>query len=336
MAMWFSPFVITACLHLLVGGPALLAFARRASARIRYPAGAALGYLAAFAALYVLYQGYYGNLLAGRDGSVAAAVSDPALLGIVPGLFAAWWLRRDATAPPQNGMAGWFALWLLVFLSVSISGWGRGWFLRFGPQRLEVFLWLPLCYFTARGLGALPRMLARPAWAGLVGCGAVSVLVAVFAFQGPYARMPALAGEPAGPLGPWPALHPEVMQNEERQAMQAVERGPVLALPPASDLFALQLGLPVVFGVGSFNLTDVPYTAVRADAQTFFTPGTPAAVRREIVRTWCATSVYCDGTWHNLDAVVGELKQTPWLRLVAEAPNGAALFRVQDSAGSSG
>ncbi len=261
---------------------------------------------------------------------MAAAVSDFALPGVFAGLLAARLLKRNHASGEQSGLGGWLALWLLLFLSVSISGWGRGWFLRFGPQRLEVFLWLPLCYFTARSLTALPRMLARPVWGVLMGCGTLSVLVAVFAFQGPFARVPALVGEPAGKLGPYPALHPEVVQNAELPAMREVKRGPLLALPPASDLFALQLGLPVVFGVGTFNLTDVPYTTVRADAEAFFTPGAAESARLEIMRRWCAGYVYCDGTWHDQGAVVEELKQTPWLRLVAEAPNGAALFRFQE------
>lgn len=318
MAMWFSPFVCAAWLHLLVAAKQAV---RGVAGLPRWAwiAGiATLGYLAAYAALYVFYQGYYGNLLTGRDGSVAAAVSDWALLGALAGIGFA--LRFPARREPR-GEAAFFALWFLLFAAVALSGFGQGWFLQFGPQRLQVFLWLPLCVLVAAGINGMPRKRAGVALAVLLACGAASVAVALLYFQGPLGR--------AAARGPYPTLHAEVMSEADARLMaRAWQDGRVLTTAPAADVFALGRGNPVVFGVGSFNLTDLPYTMLREQVRCFFDPATSEAERACMVDEWQALYIYCPDTWPVDVRTVAALRDTDWIEEVAAEGRGA-LFRVK-------
>ncbi|MBL7647380.1 MAG: hypothetical protein JNK74_14435 [Candidatus Hydrogenedentes bacterium] len=338
MAMWFSPFVVVTWLHWLAGGRVLWRGAQMAPLPARVLLFAGMGYLAAFSAGYVVYQGFYGNLLAGRDGSVAAAISDWALIGGVAGV--AWSLRggqrlmaqnhdRDACATFLGGLSDgiglWLLLWLIGFTALSLSGFGQGWFLQFGPQRLQVFIWLPLCIVTAMGLAHFSQRTQRVAWSLLLGCGLSSVAVAVLAFQSPLGR--------ADAQGPFAALHTEVMRQDDGRLIEAIGEGWVLAPSPAGDVVVRLKGNPVVYGIGTFNLTDQPYSELREEVEVFFDARTPDAVRRDIAARWCVAWVYCPATWPVDPAVRGQLRASTWLEVAAEAGDGM-LLRVRRDGGT--
>lgn len=310
MAMWISPFVAVAWLHLLLAVAPLRESLRRLAPVPRAVACACLGYLIAQAVLYVLYQGYYGNLLTGRDGSVAAAISDVALLGAAAGVVWAWRTQTPVTARVQP--ADWLVLWFLLFLSASISGVGQGWFLQFGPQRLQVFLWLPLCVLAAMGLAWIRPRFRAAAWAVLLGCGILSIAVATLCFQGPYAST-------------YPGYHTETMTQNDALLLNAIGNGTVVAPAPASDMVALQHGKPVLFGVGTFNLTTLPYARVKAVNDRFFAAATPDEERRQIAREWCCEWVYCPDRWPVDPASRQAFRQATWLETVAEAGQGLVL-----------
>ncbi|HPO15814.1 MAG TPA: hypothetical protein PLI09_20400 [Candidatus Hydrogenedentes bacterium] len=333
MAMWLSPFITVAWLHVLLGAKPLGQSIQRLSKFGRMLGGAAMGYLAAYGMLYVAYQGYYGNLLMGLDGSVAANISDWALGGAVLGLLAAF--KRPEVQELQKPW-DWAALWLLLYLAVALSGWGEGWFLRFGPQRLQVFIWLPLCLFAAIGLGGLKPAFARICWSILVVCGVASVGTATFLFQGPAGRAEA--------RGPFTHYHAEIMTEHDAGLMEKVFDAPgdmVLAPAPASDVIAMsrgrrltaafnpmgartrEQGNPVVFGVGSFNLTDRPYVQLKTEVDAFFNPNTPEEVRRDIAMRWCVDVVYCPDTWPVDDRTVAALRQCSWLHEIGSSGRGA-------------
>lgn len=330
MALWFSPFVVVTWLHWLAGARVMWRGSTSAPGLARMLLFAGLGYLAAFSLGYLLYQGYYGNLLSGNDGSVAAAISDWALIGGVAGVgWACWTGRRDA--PPKHSRDDcatffgcdcftWLLLWLVGFTALSLSGFGQGWFLHFGPQRLQVFIWLPLCAVAAMGLSTLPRGLQRAVWAVLLMCGVSSVAVAVFAFQSPLGR--------TGARGSYVALHPEIMRVDDALLIESIGEGTVLAPAPAGDVVVRLKGNPVLFGIGTFNLTDQPYTELREEVEVFFDAGTPDDVRRDIAERWCVNWVYCPATWAVDPAVRGRLRAATWLELVAVQGDGM-LLRVK-------
>lgn len=325
MAMWFSPFVVVTWLHWIGAGPIIAGGSRRATGSVRLLLGAGLGYLAAYAAGYFLYQMYYGNLLAGRDGSVAAAISDWALPGALAGAVWAWWkapVSDSASETPVDPAVSWLLLWLVGYTALSLSGFGGGWFLRFGPQRLQVFLWLPLCALAAMGLAAWTRPWRRAAYSVLVGCGVCSMGVAAFAFQSPLGR--------TGAAGPYPELHAEIMHEADARMMDSLGDGMLLAPAPAGDIIVRRRGNPVVFGIGSFNLTDRPYAEPRAAADVFFDLETPDATRRAIARNWCVDWVYCPATWPVAAATREHLKAEPWLEVVAEEGDGMVLRVLRD------
>ncbi len=337
MAMWFSPFITVAWLHLILSAKPLWHSVQRLPKFGRLLGFPAMGYLAAYAVLYVLYQGYYGNLFTGRDGSVAAHISDWALAGAVLGLMAA--MKRPEVQELEQPW-DWMAVWLLMYLSVALSGWGQGWFLRFGPQRLQVFLWLPLCLFTVLGLQRLNPAPARVLWGFLMLCGVTSVCIASFAFQGPVGRENA--------QGPFTSYHAEIMSVNDAALMEEVSVTPdamVLAPAPASDVIALSRGRrltatfnpsaprtrdqgnPVVFGVGTFNLTDQSYVQLKTDTDVFFDPNTPDGYRHVIAQHWCVDLVYCPDTWPIDPQTVEALRQTPWLREIGSVGQ-AVLFKT--------
>lgn len=314
MAMWFSPFIAAAALHLVLAGITLRTAILHLAPWARACAYGAVGYLIVFAVLFLLYQAYYGNLLVARDAAVAASISDPALLGFVAGAYLAS-RRKTGFANPDN----WIALWFLGALAVAISAFGQGWFLRFGPQRLELLLWLPLCILAARGLQLIPGRVAKAVLGLLVFLGTISVCVSVIFFQSPVGR--------SGARGPYPEWHPEIMHADDAAAMDALGEGMVLALPPVSDAIVARRGNPVVFGIGSFNLTDQNYTKLRNDAHTFFAPNTDDATRRALAEHWCADWIYCSATWPVPAETLHALHEASWLERVP-TPDGAALFRV--------
>lgn len=322
MAMWFSPFVLVTWLHWVMGGRVMWRDTRMTPLWACMLLFAGAGYLIAFALGYLAYQSYYGNLLTGHDGSVAAAISDWALVGALGGAFAFQGRSEGLGRSEDDTTTTWLLLWLVGFTALSISGFGQGWFLQFGPQRLQVFIWLPLCVVAAMGLATMPSAIRRIAWCTLLVCGVSSVAVAVFAFQSPLGRRDA--------QGPFATLHAEVMKVRDGALLESIGEGTVLAPSPASDVVVRQKGNPVVFGIGSFNLTDQAYSELKEEVDTFFAPGTPDAVRRDIVDRWCVAWVYCPATWPVDEEVRAQLRTSAWLELVAEERDGMVL-RVRES-----
>ncbi len=316
MAMWISPFLCVAWLHLLLLIKPLRETLRGLRGPARALAWACAGYLVAQGILYVLYQGYYGNLWTGRDGSVASAISDVALLGAVCGLLLAQ--RRPPTQAPENA-GDWLSLWLLGFLALSVTGIGRGWFLQFGPQRLQVFLWMPLCVLTAQGLAILAPRTRALCLGILLSSGVTTLLVSSTCFQAPY-------------FSTFKQYHTEVMRATDARLMEQIGPGTVLAPAPASDVIALRNGNPVVFGIGSFNLTRQSWLSMRTANETFFHPATPDAERQTLARHWCAEWVFCPATWPCAPETIAALRQADWLEPVAGDDTGQ-LFRMRPAAG---
>lgn len=334
MAMWLSPFLTAAFLHLLVVMPELRIRARAMETLPRLVCWGGLAYLAIYTLLFAAHQVYYGNLLSCADGSVAPHVSDPALVGAVAAVLAAWWyLRRygnKGITPviaqlehPQQVLpirTDWIALWFLGFLALTLSAFGAGWFLKFGPQRLMVMLWLPLCMVAAFGLERLQQTrpyLAHGYAAFLVLLGSASVLVSLTCFQGPF--------DLEQGKGPYARFHVEVMTEADAQVLEALGEGRVLAFSPASDVVARHCGNPVYFGIGSFNLSRQPYAKLKAEVADFFEGGNEQ--REQLANEWGIEYVFYSDTWPAGDKTLMERYESSWLEEVASEDN-AALFRV--------
>ncbi len=323
MAVWFSPFLLVVALPLATSlKPVWRTCTANKNQFLQVTVPVLLGYLLAYGVGYVLYQIYYGNLLAGRDGSVAANVSDWALLGAVVG--GVWGMRRVLQGHREASdthPVDWMGMWFLAYAALSLSGFGQGWFLRFGPQRLQVFLWLPLCVMCAQGLLALRPRLQTTITATLLCFGITSIAVAHACFQGPLGRR---HGE-----GIWPQLHAEIMAQEDETLLESLGAGTVLAPAPASDVVVRRRGNPVVFGVGSFNLTDLPYAELRAVADTFFSEATSDGKRQDLVRDWCVEWVYAPHTWPVHPDTLASLERATWLEPIAHVGRGG-VFRVRE------
>ncbi|NIA14053.1 MAG: hypothetical protein GWP08_08225, partial [Nitrospiraceae bacterium] len=287
--MYLSAFLSVAVFHLIVLPGEVAGRVRYMPTLTRMGAVAAMGYLAAFFVLFCAYQVYQGNVIVARDAVVAQVVSDWALIGAAAGAAWAFMRRRRKRPGPRQD---WVVLWLLGFLALSISAFGRGWFLRFGPQRMQIFLWLPLCALSAAGMRRLYIARKRTAlvlYAVLIVCGVSSVIVATLCFQGPLGYRPGAS--------PYAYTHSEMMTEADAAVMDAIGAGTVLALPPASDSIAVLRKNRVVFGVGSFNCSDQRFTTLQADVERFFDSSTENSVRRELAERWGMDYVYCSDTW---------------------------------------
>ena len=319
MAVWFSPLLSVVALHLFLVPREVAARLPGLSPFARLCAWAAVGYLGAFTVLFVLYQGYYGNLLVCRDAAVAERISDWGLLGA--GLGALWAARqgRRRAAPSEHD---WVVLWLLAYGALAISAFGQGWFLRFGPHRLQVLLWLPVCMLSALGLDRWRRTRPRAALTLTVAlgvCGVSSIFAGVAFFEAAVGRTNA--------RGPYPQLHTSVMSLADAHVLDKLGEGRVLAPSPGGDVVVFTRGNPVVYGIGSFNMAEEPEIVLRDEVARFFDAETPDAERLRIVQKWCADYVYCPDTWPVSEETMARLRRTPWLDEAAAEGRGA-LFRV--------
>jgi len=319
MAMWFSPFVSATifCWFLV---PAEM---RRSFADLprwaRTLACGAVGYLLAFIALYAAYQFYYGNLWRCLDVTVAIRMSDWALLGAAPG--ALWGLRAPAerTQPMQTG---WVGLWLALFLALALSAFGQGWFMRFCPQRLMVFLGLPIAILAAQRLERLAEQHAvasRAITGVIVACGICSTAVAALCFQGPLGLKP---GE-----GPFAYLHYECMTPADTRLLDEIPEGATVLTPPWSpiafgEVVALRGDLHLVGGPGAMNIGGQPFRLLQERVDAFFSVDAPDTLRLELARDWCVDYVYCPDTCGLSDELLDEFRATPWLHLETEDGRG--------------
>ena len=309
---------------------------RRALARLPRPlyciACAILGYLAAYTLGAAGYHIYYGNWLYGGDATVPLAVSDWALLGIMPG-FATAWFRPKADAPetaaPEAGAlgpgaVGWAALWLLGYLALSISAFGGGWFLRLSPERLMVMIGLPLAVIAAYGLQGMPVVRRRILYTALLGCGIVSIGVGALWFQGPWGRTPG--------QGPFAYLHYAHMTERDAGLLERLPEGTAIA-PPWSpiafgEVIALREGMRVVGGPGAMNLGEQPFGPLQTSVNTFFSAATTDADRRGIARAWCVEYVYCPDTCPIDRDLLDAFQDAPWLKQLARSGQGRIFMVV--------
>lgn len=247
-----------------------------------------LGYVGAYTLLYLAHQAFYGNWLRGGDTSAAVAVSDWALLGILPGFL---WGRRTPLDPPNAPVtrsmreSGWIALWFLLFLALAVSAFGRGWFLRLSPQRFMVFLGIPLALLTAHGLELLRLRVRRCIFTALVACGSLSVLVGSLFFQGPL-------WFPGGD-SPFAYLRYESISETNAALIDALPPGAVVIVQPwcpisLAEIVALRGDVKVVGGAGAMNLGDQPFGPLENQIRLFFGRPTPEAKRAclDLVRDW--------------------------------------------------
>lgn len=313
MAMWFSPFLCAAGLHIMIASRSISRGLAGLPPAARVLSGAVTGYLVAYGILYLVHSKFQGTLLTGRDGAVAKTVSDWALAGMFPGVLAALIPSRDARG------GGGFALWFLLFTAVALSGFGGGWFLRFGPQRLQVFIWLPLCVLAAARIAEMRRPAAAFIMVVLLGMGITSIAVSALYFQGPLGR--------EGARGLYPRQHAEIMSTADARLMEHVRsQAMVLTTAPAADILVLRNNCRTVFGIGSFNLTDCSYLFLSKEIERFFDFETDDAEREDIARRLGAAYVYCPDTWPVAIETIDALRNALWLDEVAADGRGALFF----------
>jgi len=301
------------------------------------------------------YEGTTGKALKGRDNCCDAPsgldktiTSSPGAMpqANMSGPFRATTVMTDDTgAMPQADVFSpfrattvtddthprpdWIVLWLLSFLVMSITAFGGGWWLKFGPQRLQIFLWLPLCIVSASAIERLRAQKparARAITVALVVCGISSLFAAVLFFQGPLAFQFQKAD---GARPPYAGYHADIMTASDAAAISAIGDGIVLAPNLAADAVALNGPNRVVWGTGSFNMSDQPYTAMEGDVARFFGPDTTSEWRGEFMRKWCVAWVYCPETWPVSNAAINQIRALPCLEETARH-GGAVVFRVKN------
>ncbi|MBL7647378.1 MAG: hypothetical protein JNK74_14425 [Candidatus Hydrogenedentes bacterium] len=285
---------------------------------------ALLGYLAAYALVYLAHQIWFGNWWRGGDMGAAVLASDWALSALLPGALLGWRWRAGETTQGAIHLR-WVAAWFLVLLAVSVSTTGQGWLLQFAPQRCLVLLGVPMALLAAAGLRTLPKMAARVCVVLVIGGGVLSQAVAALYFQGPLGRTP---GE-----GPFAYLHYEYMTEADARLLAQLPSGTV-AVPPWSpiafgEIVAHHGDYQVIGGPGAMNLGDQPFGPLQESVNRFFSPEASEAERRDYVAKWCVDFVFCPDTCPVDPAVLEGLRRLPWLAVVAEEGRGV-VFRVED------
>lgn len=290
----------------------------------RLLAGWGIGYGCTFFVLYLAHQFWYGNLLGGGDTAAAIAVSDWALLGLLPGTITLWRKRSGAA---EDASEHWVALWFLGLACVSIAAFGQGWFMRLMPERGLVLLGLPMAMLAAEGLsmlrGRFPRAVA--AYAVLIfACGGVSLAVSTLCFQGP------LGYNPGKSAFGW--LHSEVVRPEDLAMIDHLGEGTLLApasLPPLLGDVAVtrRLGLKTLFGQPSLEFGDLDMLSTAREIQQFFSPDAQDDFRAYFVQDWCVDFILCPATRPVDPSVVEHLSSLPWLERIAQEGD-AVLFKV--------
>jgi len=299
--------------------------------RVRFVLGALLGYLALFTVLYATHQVYWGNLFAGGDTAAAIAVSDWALLGVVPGIAITAWLfskrGTPSSASEQNAektrLLAWCWLWLLIFLAVAVSAFGQGSFMRFMPERFLVLLGIPVAVLSAEGLHRMPRVFSRAMLGVLVMSGICSFTVAALCFQGP------LGFHLKGAFA-W--THNEVMSPVDARLIQKIRGGRVLCPASVPPLFGdivvhTRPKTRTLFGQATMDYSGIDMETMGRNVQRFFDSSTSDEERRAFVEKWCVDYVYCPETCPVNEDTLQQLRKASWLHEVA-GENRAAVFMV--------
>lgn len=329
-SLWPTPFVLSAPVHLAFAGVAVVVGVRRISGPWRMLAGAGLGYLIAFVFGFAAYHVYYGQLWPTADFSAPVRISDWALLGVLPG---AWLARRSGghrTANPATALESWLMLWLIGFTAIAISAWGQGWFLRFAPQRLVVFIGPPLCLLAVHGYEQIRVRRARFADTSAVAGASfalVSLVVGTLCIQGPLGRYP---GRP-----PLATLHADLITAADAECITAIGPGRVMtpnAQPAFGDIISLR-GNRVLHGLGAWDLSDKSAYAISEALDAFYDPALSDADRQSIAGEWGIDWVYCPDSIPVGASVEAAFDRTPWLELMAHSGR-ARVYQVRLPASS--
>lgn len=317
--MWFTSYLSAAFPLLLAAAPQVLRQTPELSRPFRLAAAGSLGYLAVFSALFVAHQLYYGTLHIGADHAASVQISDFALIGAAAGVVLAWRSRAEFPRPNQ----GWLVVWALLFSALAVSAFGRGWFLQFSPQRLMVFLGVPLSLLAAETIQSLwnpRRYLAATSLGFAVVCGISSLVVSTLVFQGPLGMRPGLASD----IG----MHAAYVPLPDARCLDALGPGTVAAPPPYNDILSLRNGVHVLGGYGAVSLSDQGATTLDAAVDAFFDPDVPNESRRNFLREWCVTHVYVPGDFRENSALADHFDHFDALELVA-ASGPARLYAVR-------
>lgn len=318
MAMWISPALLSLSLLLPAVFLALPGLWAQLPDALRRVTGVFAGYLAAYVLLYLGRAFYYGTLLTGSDGAVALAVSDLALLGAPVGLLLAWQRPQEGA---EAAAPSWILPWMVAFMAISISGWGSGWFLQFGPQRLQVFLWLPACILAATGVQRLTPHARRFAWSLWLVAGAASIYVTLTHFQVGIDRKHA--------AGPFAIVNAQWISKSDADAIAMTQGATVLAKPLLGDAAVHRASAKAPFAVGGFNLSATPYSELHRHAEHFFSEDASDADRRKLIERWCVDYILISNLRPIPNAVRQNLKLSHWLVIVYDI-DGTCLLRVQE------
>lgn len=318
-SIWLTPMLSAACFQLPLASCEVARCIKAMRGVARVAAWLLVGYLGAFLVLFCAYQTYHGNWLVARDGIVSDAISDWALLGVLAGLGAALLLRKRGAS--QTELLDWTALWLLLFLAAGLSAFGQGRFGQLAPQRLIVFLGVPLAILSAATLERLhavhPRW-ARTLVAVILVCGLSSIAVGSLCFQGPLGQRPG--------KGPFADIHVELMTEADAAVLERLKPGMVLCPEPFGDIIAQRPGSSAILGRGMMQ-ADQLYAAMRRDVESFFSVSASTETRESFVREWCIDFVFWPDSRPVDTAVIEQLRQVPWLQEIA-SDGKAVLFRV--------
>jgi hypothetical protein len=315
--MWFTSYLSAAFPLLLAAVPQVLRETPGLSRTYRLVAAGSLGYLVAFAALFVAHQLYYGTLHVGADHAAAVQVSDLALIGAAAAIAFVW---RSRVGPGETD-EGWLIVWAVLFSALAVSAFGRGWFLQFSPQRLMVFLAIPVSLLSAKSIRCMSH--GRAGWF-LLGfalvCGVSSLAVSTLVFQGPLGMRPGLASD----IG----MHAAYIPRADAECLDALGPGTVAAPPPYNDILSLRKDVHVLGGYGAVSLSDESSTRLNAAVDAFFNPDISYEGRSEFLREWCVTHVYLPSDFRENSALIGIFDNFDALRLIA-ASGHARLYAVE-------
>ncbi|NUM54360.1 MAG: hypothetical protein HUU46_12000 [Candidatus Hydrogenedentes bacterium] len=316
--MWFTSFVSAGFPLLMFACPLIVRDARALTGALRAVTFGGLGFLGVFTALFFFYQFYYGTVLTGADHAASVSVSDIALTGVALGLV--W----SALGPRAHGRPehGWLIAWAVLFTAVAVSAFGQGWFLRFSPQRLMVFLGVPLSLLAAEAIRCVetvrPR-LATACVAFVIGIGVPAIAVSSLVFQGPLGMRPGLASD----IG----MHTAYLREEDAECLAELGPGVVAAPWPYNDILSTRDGVRVLGGYGAADLSGEDAGELAAQVAEFFTPGTNAVKRGEFLERWCVNHVYLPSDAKARDILEVELDRLQAIHRIYSI-DGAVLYAV--------